>query len=258
MSETKKKSARFTEDMNRALIDGYTRRQVVLKSKFSNVVTNNCKKNAWEEITMAVNAVNSGERKTVDQVKKRWEDLTASVKRKERQAHQGEVRRLKVTGNGNLPDDSELSEDLHCPVAPAVSRMSSTEREVANVLGPQAFIGINGGTDTLETLWKEGINATVPLVPPTSQEYVIENETSSSSSSSARLCEASVQSLLMKDVQDIDEVVEVSIKPIRKGKKRTLADAQLEYFEVATSYYKLKMEKVKLEMELLMKKQKEE
>ena len=29
------------------------------------------------------------------------------------------------------------------------------------------------------------------------------------------------------------------------------------YFEVATSYYKLKMEKVKLEMELLMKKQKE-
>ncbi|XP_068673918.1 myb/SANT-like DNA-binding domain-containing protein 4 [Montipora foliosa] len=183
MSETKKKSARFTEDMNRALIDGYTRRQVVLKSKFSNVVTNNCKKNAWEEITMAVNAVNSGERKTVDQVKKRWEDLTASVKRKERQAHQGEVRRLKVTGNGNLPDDSELSEDLHCPVAPAVSRMSSTEREVANVLGPQAFIGINGGTDTLETLWKEGINATVPLVPRTSQEYVIENETSSSSSS---------------------------------------------------------------------------
>ena len=30
-----------------------------------------------------------------------------------------------------------------------------------------------------------------------------------------------------------------------------------QYFEVATSYYKLKMEKVKLEMELLMKKQKE-
>ena len=28
--------------------------------------------------------------------------------------------------------------------------------------------------------------------------------------------------------QDIDEVVEVSIKPTRKGKKRTLADAQLE------------------------------
>ncbi|XP_068741328.1 uncharacterized protein [Montipora capricornis] len=58
--------------------------------------------------------------------------------------------------------------------------------------------------------------------------------------------------------KDIDEAVEVSINPIRKGKKRTLADAQLEYFEVATSCYKPKMEKVKLEMELLMKKQKEE
>ena len=102
-----------------------------------------------------------------------------SVKRKKRQARQGEVRRLKVTGNGNLPHDSaretlvvplgflcsklddqhevnsflpELSEDLHFPVAPAVSRMSSTEREVANVLGSHAFIGINGGTDTLGKL----------------------------------------------------------------------------------------------------------
>ena len=46
----------------------------------------------------------------------------------------------------------EISEDLHFPVHPAVSSMSSTEREVANVLGPQAFVGITGGTDTLGKL----------------------------------------------------------------------------------------------------------
>ena len=39
------------------------------------------------------------------QVKKRWEDMTTSVKRKERQARQEEIKRLKVTGNGSLPDE---------------------------------------------------------------------------------------------------------------------------------------------------------
>ena len=144
--------------------------EVVLTSKFCNSVTNNHKKNAWEEITLAVNEVNTGDRNTVEQVrlrssnkhlitiillsqhfylpalcqtvlhlsamvcvksnfsqtsqsviklktsyslsffkilkvKKCWEDITTSVKRKERQARQGETKRLKVTGNGNLPDE---------------------------------------------------------------------------------------------------------------------------------------------------------
>ena len=39
------------------------------------------------------------------QVKKCWEDMTTSVKRKERQARQEEIKRLKVTGNGSLPDE---------------------------------------------------------------------------------------------------------------------------------------------------------
>ena len=45
--------------------------QVVLKSKFCNSVTNNHKKTAWEEITLVVNAVNTGDRKTVEQVRLR-------------------------------------------------------------------------------------------------------------------------------------------------------------------------------------------
>lgn len=57
MTDFKKKSTRFTDEMNRVLIDGYTKKQVVLKSKFCNSVTNNHKKTAWEEITLVVNAV---------------------------------------------------------------------------------------------------------------------------------------------------------------------------------------------------------
>ena len=32
--------------------------------------------------------------------------------------------------------------------------MSSSERQVADVLGPQAFVGITGGTDTLGNIKK--------------------------------------------------------------------------------------------------------
>lgn len=43
----------------------------------------------------------------------------------------------------------EFSEGLKNPFAPAGSIMSSSERQVADVLGPQAFVGITGGNDTL-------------------------------------------------------------------------------------------------------------
>ena len=38
-------------------------------------------------------------------VKKRWEDIATSVKKKERTARHNEINRLKITGNGNLPDE---------------------------------------------------------------------------------------------------------------------------------------------------------
>ena len=45
-----------------------------------------------------------------------------------------------------MQDSSEL---LGHPVAPATSDMSSPERLVADVLGPEVFLGISGGMDTL-------------------------------------------------------------------------------------------------------------
>lgn len=247
--DQKKKSSRFSEEMNRALIEGYTKHQAILKAKFSSTVSMSSKKAAWEGITMGVNAVNSGDRKTVDQVKKRWEDLTASVKKKERLARNNEIQRLKITGNGNLPDDEESNEMLPYPVAPATDSMSSPERQVADVLGPQVFLGIKGGTDTLDTSWKKA------------EELKFQGEQSSSSVVlNFNFEEQPAASSSNREVQQVeeDEIVEVKEGTSKRRRKKTLGDAQLEYFEVVTKYYKMKMEKMKLEMELLTKKHKEE
>lgn len=41
-------------------------------------------------------------------VKKRWEDITMSPKKKERTARHNEIKRVKITGNGKLPDDQVI------------------------------------------------------------------------------------------------------------------------------------------------------
>ncbi|XP_044166348.1 uncharacterized protein LOC122950356 isoform X1 [Acropora millepora] len=83
------------------------------------------------------------------EVKKRWEDITMQVKKKERTARHNEINRLKITGNGKLPDDQEESEVITIPVTQSLA--SSPERKVAQILGPEVFEGISGGLDTLDT-----------------------------------------------------------------------------------------------------------
>ncbi|XP_067028354.1 uncharacterized protein [Acropora muricata] len=106
---SKKKSSRFTEQMNAVLIDSYSKHQV----------------------------------------KKRWEDITMQVKKKERTARHNEINRLKITGNGKLPDDQEESEVITIPVTQSLA--SSPERKVAQILGPEVFEVISGGLDALDT-----------------------------------------------------------------------------------------------------------
>jgi len=38
-------------------------------------------------------------------VKRRWDDMTGTVKKKEREARNKELKRLRVTGNGHLTDE---------------------------------------------------------------------------------------------------------------------------------------------------------
>ncbi|XP_044164906.1 uncharacterized protein LOC122948880 [Acropora millepora] len=122
--------------------------------------------------------------------------------------------------------------------------MSSSERQVADVLGPQAFVGITGGTDTLETS-----DVPPPSMANCSQDCImIENENDGSSTSS----------VLSKDSSCLGDDLQVMDALSNKKRKKTLSDAQLEYFEVATSYYRMKKRKLELEIEALIAKKKEE
>ncbi|KAK2552091.1 hypothetical protein P5673_026837 [Acropora cervicornis] len=169
---SKKKSSRFTEQMNAVLIESYSKHQV----------------------------------------KKRWEDITMQVKRKERTARHNEINRLKITGNGKLPDDQEESEVITIPVTQSLA--SSPERKVAQILGPEVFEGISGGLDTLDTSgWLDR-----------------QPQFSTSTASMVAGADGMASVDLDADVKQLD---------------------QLQYFEVCTSYYKLKMEKVCLEMKAL-------
>ncbi|CAH3156158.1 unnamed protein product [Porites evermanni] len=144
----KQRSSRFTQGMTDALVEAYGKHQYILQSKFSNLVTNEKKKEAWIKVADAVNAVNPAERKTVEQVKKKWEDVTGSVKKKERHARQQELKKLNTTGNGFLAD--EVSCLMYTGARPSVDILSQSEQEVARILGPEIFTGIPGGQDTMK------------------------------------------------------------------------------------------------------------
>ncbi|XP_044167972.1 uncharacterized protein LOC122952004 isoform X1 [Acropora millepora] len=169
------------------------------------------------------------------EVKKRWEDITMQVKKKERTARHNEINRLKITGNGKLPDDQEESEVITIPVTQSLA--SSPERKVAQILGPEVFEGISGGLDTLDTSgWLDR-----------------QPQFSTSTASMVAGADGMASVDLDADVKQLDQpqnLKEMTSKSI-KGRKRSLANAQIEYFEVCTSYYKLKKEKVCLEMKAL-------
>ncbi|KAK3748977.1 hypothetical protein QZH41_019099 [Actinostola sp. cb2023] len=112
----------------------FSKRAYVLKSKFSSTITNEKKREAWERVTSAVNAVNGGEKKSIEQ---------------------------------------------ESPALPSCGARGHDDFEIKEVLLPME-----------------------------------------------------------------------SCRPKKKIKK-TLSDVQMEYFETATYYYKLKTEKLKLELEIL-------
>ncbi|XP_015770153.1 PREDICTED: uncharacterized protein LOC107348608 isoform X3 [Acropora digitifera] len=103
-----------------------------------------------------------------------------------------------------------------------------------------------------ETLWVETSDVPPPSMANCSQDCVmIENENDGSSTSSV----LSKDSSCLGDDLQIDKVTDALSN---KKRKKTLSDAQFEYFEVATSYYRMKKRKLELEIEALIAKKKEE
>ncbi|XP_078356351.1 uncharacterized protein LOC144641186 [Oculina patagonica] len=216
-AEKKSRSSRFTSAMSEALVQAYGQNQAILQAKFfSTVSLEKKKKHAWGVVVDAVNAVNPGEPKNVDQVKKRWEDMTGNVKKKEREMRNKELRRLRVTGNGHLEDvDDETKAKL---LKPCTENLNSSQKEIALLLGPQTFTGIPGGFDSL------GMSGQTSKEDKASEmlEPDIEEVTPTTNSS----CTASVT------IED-SKSVKAEHKPFQKGKRpqpKTLSQAQLFFF----------------------------
>ncbi|XP_015748520.1 PREDICTED: uncharacterized protein LOC107328294 [Acropora digitifera] len=79
-------------------------------------------------------------------VKRRWDDITGAVKKKEREARNKELKRLRVTGNGHMADEDDDQPN------PCVETVNAAEKEIAHILGPQTFTGIPGGHDSVAIL----------------------------------------------------------------------------------------------------------
>ncbi|CAH3159101.1 unnamed protein product, partial [Porites lobata] len=138
--EKKQRSSQFTLGMTDALVEAYGKHQYILQSKFSNLVTNEKKKEAWMKVADAINAVNPAERKTVEQV-----TTTLSKKKGRYNRKCQEKRKTCQTGNGFLAD-----EDNSDSAGPSVDIVSQSQQEVARILDPAIFTGIPGSQDTVE------------------------------------------------------------------------------------------------------------
>lgn len=231
-AEKKSRSARFSQAMSEALVQAYGKNQYILQAKFSDTVSHEKKKEAWSFVLDAVNAVNQGEKKTLEQVKRRWEDMTGNVKKKEREARNKELKRLRVTGNGHLEDkDDDLSE-------PCLESLNPSEKEIAGILGPQTFTGIPGGHDSMG-MFGQTSKGNVSEEKNVIQEGDLDADNTST------------DDVTIKDSKNGGQADQQLGQMRKRAASKTLAQAQLEYFETVTAYYKLKMKKVKLEIDLL-------
>lgn len=83
-----------------------TKRKEVIFSKQLNTTINVMKRMAWEEIAQCVNAVGEGEQRTGTEVKRRYLDWRALMKRKRMKAN------MKLVGSGFPLPTSDLDDSL--------------------------------------------------------------------------------------------------------------------------------------------------
>ncbi|NXG71559.1 MSD4 protein, partial [Baryphthengus martii] len=106
----RKRKSNFSVQETQTLLKEIRKRREVLFSKQLNTTINEMKRKAWEEIAECVNAVGEGEQRTGTEVKRRYLDWRALMKRKRLNAN------IKVVGAGfHLPSsnlDDSLNEDM--------------------------------------------------------------------------------------------------------------------------------------------------
>lgn len=119
-----------TEELD-ILADEVDTNKIILLGKLSDVTTCEKKKKVWTQITAKINA-NCGNTRTIDEVRKKWQDWSSNVKGK----RCSEIRERKKTGGGEVDlEDTKLSQ---------------VEMKVVGIMGPTAISGVSGGTDCFE------------------------------------------------------------------------------------------------------------
>uniref|UniRef100_A0ABM5FWJ3 Myb/SANT-like DNA-binding domain-containing protein 4 n=1 Tax=Pogona vitticeps TaxID=103695 RepID=A0ABM5FWJ3_9SAUR len=106
----RKRKSNFSVQETQTLLKEIRKRRDVLFSKQLNTTINEMKRKAWEEIAECVNAVGEGEQRTGTEVKRRYLDWRALMKRKRLNTN------IKLVGAGfHLPSsdlDDSLNEDI--------------------------------------------------------------------------------------------------------------------------------------------------
>ncbi|XP_062580411.1 myb-related transcription factor, partner of profilin-like [Saccostrea cucullata] len=126
--EDRKKKPRFSEKELEILVQGVKERSDVINSKFSDMINNAKKKQAWVEILESVNAVSFSKR-TVEEIKKKWDDVKRGTKKR---ASAVQKERCK-TGSGKLE----------------IIPLSPMEEDIVSVMGEERIFGFSSYVDTM-------------------------------------------------------------------------------------------------------------
>lgn len=124
------RAPKFSEKEKKTLIDAVEKDYSLINGKFTDQVTLKKKGIAWMDVTRKVNAHGKFLR-TVEQVKKKWEDLKGDAKKA---ANKVATNRKKT---GNLPRDADDEVDL-----------TEEQRRIVGLLGVEQTHGIAEGIDT--------------------------------------------------------------------------------------------------------------
>ncbi|XP_016082760.1 myb/SANT-like DNA-binding domain-containing protein 4 [Ornithorhynchus anatinus] len=102
----RKRKSNFSVQETQTLLKEIRTRKDVIFSKQLNTTINEMKRKAWEEIAECVNAVGEGEQRTGTEVKRRYLDWRALMKRKQLKAN------IKLVGAGYHFPSSDLDDSL--------------------------------------------------------------------------------------------------------------------------------------------------
>lgn len=137
MADAKRnRKANFTASETTLLLEEAEKNIVVIRNKFSSVITNKKKTEVWEDITRKVNALGVCQRST-QEIKDKWRGMVGNAKKEHCQIKKS----IKQTGGG------------HGPASP-----NAASKKIIDIFGEDpSFSGISGGLESQAVLTINGM-----------------------------------------------------------------------------------------------------